>query len=328
MFGWQEDEDGDGGTADLLHALGSKGARFMSPVPEDIGDDILEIRQKAENKGVAAPKRMSPEEAPATSISGGRLADRPDNLADRVPGETHVCVSRPPAPSDPADLPAPPGSGASKTRPGAHPEPRMFGALSDEKDEKDEEDDIDAHIAAELKKRYQVDLNKKANLANLEDKGLQEHMGGARARLAELERKRGDLPSAATLHTSHAGNLRILSDLVTGMADRLSELQTEVETTFLQSTNATKLAVGDQPYGFPEVPGEVPVNALALRALRKKLDANANKYQDLHAAFTEMSKQLFVFRRNYEATMGAVLKIVDYGPQEPAAPGEKSHPAS
>lgn len=154
-----------------------------------------------------------------------------------------------------------------------------------------------------------IDLNdESAVVQESEDRKLSSHMKNARARLADIERKAGELLEDKKLKEMHVTNLRELSSSFTEFRKRLGEYQTATEVTHVHSRNATKLANGEKPHGYPEVKAVKPENAGPLAHMAKKISENGEEHQKLHDAFVDILNRLGVLRRNYESVVDGYAK--------------------
>jgi hypothetical protein len=164
----------------------------------------------------------------------------------------------------------------------------------------------------ELKSKHQVDLHDENNLAELEDKGLIDHIAQARRTLAEQEQKKTALPNRDNIRARHVHSKLQFSSLVQALESANMNLLCGVEEAFLQGSNTAKIAAGKTPHSFPEVPEEKPVNHGALATLSTKVDGAAKSCQAASSAIADAVNGIDVLRRECETVVDSLIKLVDH----------------
>jgi hypothetical protein len=181
----------------------------------------------------------------------------------------------------------------------------------DNVDEQDVEDAPDMEAVLDTEP---VDLNTEDGLERdgLEDKHLRAHMEMARANLIKLQKEMAEAPEESTLRNCHSQNLKIMSDSVKSLTKHIKEFQTAIENTIVHASNAEKLAAGRQPHGYPTVAATRPSNSEALAFMGTKLRDNGETHQGLHGVFSDILKDMIIFRRGYETVVDGYVKLAQH----------------
>lgn len=146
-----------------------------------------------------------------------------------------------------------------------------------------------------------LDLHHGANLAELEDEGLQARMEAARQALASFTLRCADLPPADALAGREAEMQRELSALNVRLTGLHRGLQVATDAVAAAAGHAAELAEGRVPRGFPAPTPAAPGAAGALLA-RRLADAQA----ELDALAGEAGAVAVLATRTRRACEGAV----------------------
>lgn len=165
-----------------------------------------------------------------------------------------------------------------------------------------------------LQKQYQVDLGREENLADLEDKGLMEHMHRARAQLAECVAARAQLPSGESLKAGDTAARRALSALATQLKEQKMALQCASDEAHAQAANVGKLVAGLQPHGYPPIPHPRDIGTLGpgLAHLEVKMAGVIKDLGDVYAELEGFERGLTLARRDYEAVVDGLTQRAEH----------------
>lgn len=152
-----------------------------------------------------------------------------------------------------------------------------------------------------LKSKYQVDLHAESNVAGLEDPGLIKHIAEARELFLSSETRA--LPDRDAIQAARVDNAKRAAVVVEKLDESLLVLRQQVENTLLEADNATKLAEGRLPHGYP-----APLSpATALPALSLRLKKNAAAYEQVCVGLEAALKEQTLLRRGYEEIVGNLM---------------------
>lgn len=161
---------------------------------------------------------------------------------------------------------------------------------------------FDARLSQTDLKARQIDLNTVTDLAehDLEDAALQSHMERARERIKDYWRQQDELPTAESLDELDSDIRKSLSAIVLEFDHHRSWLQLANDAVLIQSSNATKLATGAKPHGYPPLEYTEQSVIACFTHLSSKLKLASETVSSSFARFAEIERKLILMRRNYE----------------------------
>ena len=147
----------------------------------------------------------------------------------------------------------------------------------------------------------QVDLNDPAQLADLEDAGLMDHMDAARAQLVAQELASKELVDNEILSKQEIEGRCALSDVMNLIREQRQLLASVRDAVYLNSSNAEKLSKGIAPHGYPSVNARSGAGPLEL--LSTRINDMGTAVEQIYDTLTSAESVLMRARRSVESVM-------------------------